>query len=103
MHTSRSRPPLDCETGDNEFERKDDCLRTMLEIVRYSASRITHPLEDVVPSHGKAPRGIDKADRVGVETTGDGEQDGQFTEGVDDVDHHLDCCQPLPLELRVRT
>jgi hypothetical protein len=50
---------------------------------------ITHPLEDVVPSHGKTPGRIDEADRIGVETTGDGEQDGQFTEGVDDVDHHL--------------
>ena len=105
MHVGRSRPPLDCETGDHKFERKDDCLDATLELVRVrcSESRITCPLEDVVPSHGKAPGRIDEADRVRVETTGDREQDGQFTESVDDVDHHLGCCQSSLLKLRTST
>ena len=61
----------------------------------------THPLEDVVPSHGEAPGRVDEADRVSVETTGDGEQDGHFTKGVDHVDHHLNFCQALALRSRI--
>lgn len=51
--------------------------------------RKVYPLENVVPTHCKAPRRIDEADRVGVETARDRVQHGHFTESVDNVEHHL--------------
>ena len=37
----------------------------------------------VVPTHGKTPGRIDEAGRVGIETTGDGVHNSEFTESVD--------------------
>lgn len=42
----------------------------------------------VVPAHGETPRGVDEADRVGIETTRDRVHDSEFTESVDDVEDH---------------
>lgn len=64
-------PVVDGDTGDDEFERKND-----------------GPLEDVVPTHGKSPRRIDEAGGIGVETTRDRVHDGEFTKSVDDVEDH---------------
>lgn len=59
------------DTADRQFQGQDDC-----------------PLENVVPTHGKTPRRVDEASRVSVEATGDRVHDGEFTKGVDDVEHH---------------
>ena len=64
-------PVTDSERRDGEFERYDDS-----------------PLEDVVPAHGKTPRGVDEASRVRVETTRDRIHDSELTKGVHDVEHH---------------
>lgn len=43
---------------------------------------------DIVPTHSKAPGRINKANRVGIEATGNGIHHGQLAERVDDVEDH---------------
>lgn len=45
-------------------------------------------METVVPAHGETPGRINEARGVSVETTRDWVHDGEFTEGVDDVEDH---------------
>jgi hypothetical protein len=40
-------------------------------------------LEDVVPAHGETPGRINEASGVGIETTGDGVHNSEFTKSVD--------------------
>lgn len=86
------RPPLDRKTGNNEFERKNNSLYDMLDGVLHRAAWNNYPLEDVVPTHCKAPGRIDKADRVGVKTTGDWVQHSHLTKSVNNIEHHLHEC-----------
>ena len=94
MYISSPIPPLDCETSDDELERKDDGLNQLSVDNRNCcyANQEVYPLEDVVPTHCEAPRRIDEANGVGVETTGDRVQHSHFTESVHDVEHHLLIC-----------
>lgn len=64
-------PILDCQSGDGELQRQDDC-----------------PLENIVPAHGETPRRIDKASRVGVKPSRDRKHNSKFTKRIDDVKDH---------------
>jgi hypothetical protein len=64
-------PVCDGEGADDEFEGQDD-----------------QPLEDVIPTHGETPRRINKASRIGVETSGNRVHDSELSEGVDNVEDH---------------
>ena len=48
-------PKGDCDTSSGQLERQDD-----------------QPVHSIVPAHGKAPSGVNEADRVVVERTSDG-------------------------------
>ncbi len=48
-------PEGNCDTSSGQLERQDD-----------------QPVHGIVPAHGKAPSGVDEADRVGIEGTSNG-------------------------------
>lgn len=64
-------PVVQGDATDNKLKRQDN-----------------GPLEDIVPAHGKTPRGVDETSRVCVEATRDRVHNSEFTESEHGVEHH---------------
>lgn len=96
-------PVLDSDGGSDDFQRQDNeplhgiTIRAVSMIVPLLPLLLSHTIVDwkkqkgcanSLPTHRKAPRGVDEACRVGREGSGYGEEHGHFSQGVNGGVHH---------------